>query len=162
MLTPKVTINLEHHKKLREVLDGAAGTDTDDILDYWQRTYKSFVLLRFDIFAGGGGNWKRLKRVTVRRKGSDRILEDTREMRLGLAEGIGTVARDKLSLTMGFTSEAHHEASGLNISEIATIHDQGQGRVPRRRILVLPDNQVLKTLRGGTVRRMVKIANGDR
>ena len=161
MLISKITIHLENHKRLSQVLDGAAGKETDDILDYWASTYKSFVLLRFDIFAGGGGNWKRLARSTVKRKGSEQILEDSRQMRLELAEGIAEVDRDKMSLTMGFTSEAQHEKSSLNISELATIHDKGQG-VPRRRILVLPDSQVLKTLRQGTTKRMAKVANGTR
>jgi hypothetical protein len=152
-------MHLENHKRLSAVLDGVAGKETDDILNYWASTYKSFVLLRFDIFSGGGGNWKRLARTTAKRKDSEKILEDTREMRLGLAEGITEVDRDTMSLTMGFTSEKQHTQGTLNVSELATIHDKGRG-VPKRRILVLPDNQVLTTLRNGTTKRMARIANG--
>jgi len=159
MLSAKITVNLENHGKLRALLDGAESADSQEMLDYWARTYKSFTLLRFDIFAGGGGNWRKVTRETARRKGNTRILEDSREMRLELAEGIGVVDRDELSVTMGFTSEARHSNANLNISELATIHDRGEG-VPKRRILVLPNDAVMRTLRGGTAKRMTRIADG--
>ncbi len=160
MLKSKITVDLAGHKALRAMLDGAPSSASREMLDYWSKTYKAFTLLRFDIFSGGGGNWRRLARSTAKRKGKTNILEDTREMRLGLAEGIGEVDRDPsdMSITMGFTSEKGHSDSKLNISELATIHDKGDG-VPKRRILVLPTDSVMKTLRGGTTKRMVKVAN---
>lgn len=159
MLISKVSINLENHKALRAVLEGAAGKSTQDLLDYWEVTYKSFILLRFDIFAAGGGNWRKLKPATIRRKGHGTILIDTEAMRLGLAEGIGVINRKTMSITMGFTNEAAHPKSKLNIAELLTAHNEGLGP-PKRQILVLPTDSVMRTLRQGTAKRMANIANG--
>lgn len=112
--------------------------------DRIERTYAAFVLHRFDRFSRGAGNWRKLKPETIKRKGSSAILVDTRAMRLGLGATGGIKIRVSggsggVSVELRFAQRDRHPNADLSISDLAAIHDGGLGKVPRRRILVGPD-----------------------
>lgn len=143
----KIALQLSGLTKATKTLSDARAMESE-VLEPVVSEYRAFVLKRFDKFSRGGGNWPPNSPQTQKRKGSTAILVDTRAMRLGLAaDGIGMTDLKTLSgrvrMTFSFTSpEAHPKSKKLTISDLASIHHAGQGRVPARPILARPTPDV--------------------
>lgn len=110
-------------------------------LDQAGRMYTAFVLSEFDRKSRGGGGWRPLKQETINAKGSSAILVDKRALRQGLATSITVTTRTspRFALIAAFKGKKKHRRSKLTISDLATIHHYGLGRVPSRKILVRPN-----------------------
>ena len=116
--------------------------------------YRSFMQERYKKYSGGGGDWKPLAKATkkARRKGkgggSDRILIDTG----GLIQAVGVMthvgATNEINgswITVGFSTASH--SAGLTYNRIASMHNFGEGFVPRRSILVTPTSAEKEEIR---------------
>lgn len=122
-------------------------------MERWIPIYRLFVFERFLRFSRGGGNWKRLRRSYVREKQrngySTGILTRTnilkQELRpKGGARGV-LVVRHPNKLTVVFAPRKKYP-SGIAVRQVLSIHDEGQGHMPRRTVLVSPDNRVFKKM----------------
>jgi len=131
-----------------------------EVLKSWERLYVSFTLKRFDKFSRGGGDWPKLKAATIRRKGSSAILVDKRYLRLGLASGIKSTSHSGSRIVFAFTNKSMHPEAKMSIAELATIHNDGEGNNPQRRILVVPDQQTVKRLLAMAGRRLAGYLRG--
>jgi len=146
MLKSRLTTKLDKLRALRAALASGQGP-VKETLDDWESLYRAFLVRRFDKFSLGGGNWRRLAASTERRKGHGKILVDSKFMRDHLAATIRVLARRRNSITVGFLSETIHPRAQLTVAELATIHNEGRGSVPKRQILVKPDDTLLKDMR---------------
>ena len=129
----------------------------EDIFAVWGKIYRSAMLLRFNIFARGGGNWPPLAESTIkgRRKGKSKknkgkvsILIDTGTLRNTLQPMFGYPGQVEEQLENGIRigiggNEIHDTESGLTIGELAAIHHFGgsKGKPPARTILVEPEEK---------------------
>ena len=122
-------------------------------LRQWGVIYRAAMQERFVKFSMGGGNWRRLKASTIRRRrqgiGNSRfasvasILRDTGTLLAALNPVLSTGSKEeftKFGITVGFGGTSKHPGSkGKTIKQIAEIHQSGLGRVPKREIIVKPD-----------------------
>jgi hypothetical protein len=137
----RLQVNLKGLKRLRQDLKSGQGV-AQEITKEWEKLYRAFILLRFDVFSRGGGNWPPLKRSTIKKKGHNRILVDTNFMRKKLETGIRIIEQSGTSAVIGFVQDDRHPSANLSVAELATIHDRGLGP-PQRKILVAPDLQTI-------------------
>lgn len=144
MIKSKVTYELRNVQTLRSSLRSGEGPIVE-VVEASFETYRKFIVDRFDRFSRGGGNWKKLKPSTVKRKGHNRILVDTKFLRLHLLESIRVLKRIGKKLIVGFESTVVHPNSKLTIEELENIHDQGLGSSPKRKILIKPDDETKRT-----------------
>lgn len=110
--------------------------------------YRSQIHRRFIAASRGGGQWKKLKARTARRKRSTTILRITETLVNALhptRPGPGHIAQIKRHvITVGYGGIARHpEATKLTIEKLAEIHHRGLGRVPAREIIVDPSSATL-------------------
>lgn len=119
----------------------------------WSGRYEGFTRRRFKKNSRGGGEWPPLAASTIARrrkgkskgkgKGKKAILNNT-----GILEGslvIGSsknmTKRIKDGIRYGIAA-AKHPGGGLTVQRLAEIHQNGEGRVPKRTILVQPSKEV--------------------
>lgn len=160
-LRSELRLDLSNHRRVKRAIRTGEGP-VRTLLDDWERLYRAFILGRFDRFSVGGGSWPRLRPATARRKrkNRDKILVHTRFMRLKLQTGVKMLRRGRDAVRFGFDMKATHPDAGMATEELATIHDQGLGGVPRRRILVQPDAATLGEMRKAASRRLADGMNG--
>lgn len=147
-LEAKQTLQLSGLTKLKAGLGRPQGS-LADAEKRASTAYITYVLRRFDKNSRGGGDWPKLSPATIAAKGSSAILVNTRLLRLGLQTGIGVVdvvTGRTWRLTFKFTSTKTHPPSGLSISDLASMHHLGFGKVPARKILVKPDSTTMERI----------------
>ena len=105
--------------------------------------------------------WYTATTTRAKKKNKDKILVYSRFTRLKLAASVQVTRRDRGGITMGFRSTTVHPDSSLTVEELETIHDQGLG-VPKRRILVLPDDQTKREQRQAAGRVLSAAMQGER
>lgn len=114
----------------------------------WKRIgviYLAYVRRKFVENSRGGGLWPPLKRKRKRNKSLDNqaILRDTgfllQSISLGAAGNY--FQNDINSVTVGFAKVPHGNDNASNLREIAIYHNEGQGNLPQREILLAPDAQ---------------------
>ena len=98
--------------------------------------YANWLRRRYKKFAMGGGDWKELSDETIRRK------KQYKEVILfEYGNLFGTLSfrkRRANEYTVGIWSRQPARRSNKSLQQIATIHQQGLGRMPRREIVVMP------------------------
>lgn len=136
------------------------------------KKYESFIKRRFKRYSRGSGNWKPHSPATIRQrkkgkgkmkgKGKPELLKDTGTVFKGLTIGApGNLMEPiKGGVRFGITGRGRHP-SGMRVSELALIHDQGLGRVPQRKIIVKPDEATERQL-VATIKRVVERTIEDR
>lgn len=102
--------------------------------------YLQFQRKRYLALSAGGGEWPKLKKVTIQRKKRRGIAENPRAIlreydTLISSLGFKTIGR---KIFVGFTRNRPHPR-GKSVFQIAKIHTKGLGRVPVRRVVGLPD-----------------------
>lgn len=122
------------------------------MLDRWGTIYLDFVRDRFERLSrsGGGKDWPPLQESTITRRRGEGIgvgvLWDTGTLLGGLSPGgAGNLFRfsaGKQAVEVGYGGQDRHPKAPLSIAELARIHDEGKGDMPRRRILVEPNLMV--------------------
>lgn len=170
-----VKMNLEPILKLGSVIDTF-------VLKQWAGRYRAFAKKRFSVFSRGGGDWAPLKPATIkaRRKGKGKsklstrggvaILIDTDTLwnaldfrftsRPGQFEKILRGSGKFTGIRVGFGGPAKHPSGNVTVAGLATIHQEGLGRVPARKIIVEPDFKTLNGMADDVERRWNKIAKG--
>jgi hypothetical protein len=120
----------------------------------WGAVYRGFVKERFHRFSRGSGDWPPLKPSTIarRRKGTGvgtvAILIDTGTLFAGLDPSLktekGAIQKDiRNGIRVGYGGSARHEKGGGTIAAIASYHQAGGGRLPKREIIVKPDSATI-------------------
>lgn len=112
----------------------------------WKRIgviYLAYVRRKFVENSRGGGLWPPLKRKRKRNKSLDNqaILRDTGFLLQSLSVGAaGNFLEHSInSVTVGFGKVPHGGDNASNLREIAIYHNEGQGNLPQREILLAPD-----------------------
>ncbi len=125
--------------------------------------YRSFLQQRFDRASKGGGDWPALAPSTQARRRKARkghkggrsfsILRDT-----GLLFGVltpvfagapGAVEEMRTNgVLVGFGGPGAYPDGHATIADIASFHDAGGGRLPKREIVVEPDDATLGRMSG--------------
>ena len=141
----KVIINLRSLKRFERNI--SSGTHVKNALEEWGKIYNEFMVRRYEKFAAGGGNWRRLKTETVKRKKQNKykVLIEFGDLLRKLKAQAAIRKTASLSVSAGVTRGAMHR-SGLNVADLVTIHQLGRGRVPARQIVVQPDAATKKKL----------------
>lgn len=150
------------------VLKRVAAEIPNRVFRVWAMMYRSFIQLRYDRFSKGGGNWKPLSKATLaarRRKGTRRrkkfkagastslsmrpaILRDTGVMFNALSPEFrrrpGQLQKQLPSaILVGYGGPHRHPGGKATIADIASFHQTGEGRLPKREIIVDPDRETL-------------------
>lgn len=142
-------LDLGDLKKLVSDVDAARGVIEGA---WWEiaEIYRAFILRRYKSFSKGGGNWPPLAEATVKAKGSSAILIDTGVMvgalKIKYDDAPGALQRlfsNRKGIRVGFSRDPHPSAGGLTVADLASIHHLGQGRVPKRTILIQPDDKTI-------------------
>ena len=163
---------------------GAVGGDGEPmrwVFRQWGARYLTFARQRFVRYSRGGGDWKPLAPSTLKqRRGAKRrrtrsrrahtktttrgsarrvaILRDTSTLLNALTIGApGNLYKlIRKGIRVGFGGPSRHPKGKMTIRDIAVAHDEGQGRLPKRQILVEPDQRtvtgMLSDLRRGVQR----------
>lgn len=145
------------------------------ILTKWTARYRGFVWDRYDRFSKGGGTWRPLSPATVarRRKGKGTgpvatILRDTNTLMSALhpiIKGPGGYEEQRphtFVVIVGYGGPARHKRSKkATISEVASYHNDGGGRLPKRLIIVPPDNRVVERMIADAQTELVRAAQRE-
>jgi len=137
-----------------------------DALRQWGHRYRTFVQRRFVKYSRGGGDWPPLK--YKRRRGSRAraaILRDTGTLFRALdpvwRSNPGAIQQDlPFGIRVGYGGPHRHPKAGISIADLAAIHDQGLGRMPKRQIIVQPDNRTRAQMVSDMQRALKKLADG--
>lgn len=108
----------------------------------WRNIYSAAMRDRYKRFSRGGGNWRGLAEATrrQRRRGSDAvsILIDKAHMFAAFQPQFvkAAIASGALGITLEFGAGAGSPDGDITMSELINAHDQGEGHLPRRVLLV--------------------------
>jgi len=135
------------------------GREMNGVFDSWGTAYLAQLSRDFNKNKSGGGSWPAVKEATKKaqfkrkkaRKGfkgkrSKAILVDDGFLRGALTPG-GRGQEFRLianGIRVGFAQTIHSPKSGITMNELAQIHDQGKGDMPKRQLLNTPSTRTLK------------------
>lgn len=141
----------------------------------WGARYREFAQTRFVRFSRGGGDWPQLKRSTLkaRRRGKGRargrgliaaILRDTSTLFAALNTRFtrkpGQIQEDiPFGVRVGFGGSARHPTGRTTVADIAEFHQTGGGSLPKREIIVDPDQRTVNAMAEDMTRALHKAAN---
>lgn len=122
----------------------------EKVMDAWEVIYRAFIRDRFERFSRGAGNWRAIKPSTAARKGSTLILRDTDRLFRDLSplrdnSGALQIRRRSFRMT-AFLGAGRSYPSGVTTGEVASFHNEGDDRLPQRRIVVQPDSPTLSSM----------------
>ena len=135
-----------------------------EISQAWEIVYRSFVRLRFHKQSRGGGEWPALKPSTLRRRRKQgagaAILRDTGALFASIqptlsSGGLLQSEPRPLGFTI-FLGGGGTYNNGPTLTEVATYHHEGGGRLPKREILVAPDRETIRKMSQHAHRILVK------
>lgn len=185
MASGDVQVNLEPLRRFAATVTGdLRGVGNGPIrkaIKQWAVRYRAFVQERFDAFSKGGGDWPPLAASTIRRrrKGkkirmttmsgqSDRfqvrtasILRDTGT----LFQALEPVFKHKpgalelripFGVRVGYGGPARHPGGKATIADIARFHQEGKGKLPKRRIIVDPPPHLVQLMAGDMERALAQ------
>lgn len=161
MKSTKITVSPGLKRFLRMATDTAA---VREILDGFSAVYRGFLAKRYKENSKGGGDWPPLSSKTIearrrrtKKSGQEKILIDTATLKnaVSIQTGVQSVPKfgpggrndvsiSMRSVTIGFSS-ASHPGKGT-VDEIAEAHQQGAGHLPKREIIVEPDEKTLEQM----------------
>lgn len=114
--------------------------------------YRSFVQERYSRLSRGGGEWPDLAASTkkARRKATTfSILIDTGLLFAAINPvlGVGGIEETRGSaVRLGFGGPGKYPSGNATIADIASFHQAGGGRLPKREIIVTPDTATLELM----------------
>lgn len=174
-VTISVKIDLSDLKRFQYLLDRdlryggqqAGGSPINNAFKQWGVRVRSFLQERFAVYSRGGGNWAPLKPSTIkrRRKGSRAILRDTGTLYNALSPVFtgkpGAIEeRIPYGIKVGYGGPAHYtnKYGGVaTIADIASFHQTGSGYLPKREIIVKPDEHTLDLMAEDMNRAIMKM-----
>lgn len=140
----KVIINLNGRvQRLVEVVEGEPKA-LEGIFKAMDRIYRAFIRLRWRRFSRGNGNWAPLAKATIKRKGHDLILIDTKLAYESVSPQFEEVfsiqpnKRTQYKAEVTFGSKEVYP-SGISVNQVMAWHQEGTARMPARPVLVSPD-----------------------
>lgn len=147
----QVVVNLERLTQFsKSVANELAATESGELrkaFKRWALRYKAFVRSRFSTFSRGGGDWPKLHPRTIAAKKSSGILIDAGLLFGALdptfGAGPGFILEDiPNGIRLGIGGPASYP-EGTTIADVAAWHHRGAGNLPKRTIIVPPDNQTV-------------------
>lgn len=169
-VTVTVKIDLSGLKDFKKVLDRdlraggqkAGGSPINNAFKQWGVRLRSFLQERFAVYSRGGGNWPPLKPSTIkrRRKGNTKfglsaaILRDTGTLFNALTPEFtgkpGAIEeRIPYGIRLGYGGPGKYtkKYGGIaTIADIASFHQVGAGYLPKREIIVPPNEHTLELM----------------
>jgi hypothetical protein len=154
VIETNVTISLDKlklwRKSIRSQLKHSEAGPLTNTFKQWAVRYRAFAQDRFDRASKGDGTWPPLSQATVarRRKGSSTILRDTGTLFAALAP-TWTAPPGSINefidggVRVGFGGSASHPEGFATIAQIASYHQVGGGKLPKREIIVQPTSALL-------------------
>jgi hypothetical protein len=137
-------------KSISSQLKQSSSGEVTVALKQWAVRYRAFIQDRYDKASKGDGTWPALSLSTIaaRKRGGSTILRDTGVLFAALAPiwqapagSINQLIKD--GVRVGFGGQANHPGGSVTIAEIASFHQVGGGRLPKREIIVPPSSEVL-------------------
>ncbi len=168
-------------KDLRSGGQIIGGSPINNALKQWSVRYRSFIQQRFLLYSRGGGDWKPLAQSTMarRRKGKKSgkakygifaILRDTGQLFNAIEpifSGKPGQLEEKIPFGIrvgyggpGIYTKKHNESGGVHtIADIASFHQNGSKTLPKREIIVPPDQHTIDLMRQDMQRGIDKLLN---
>ena len=141
----KLNVRLDLSRLLN--VDRYQKSNQPKLLDIAADRYLRYLRNRYISLSAGGGEWPDLTDSTIKSKAWRGIADNPsailREYDL-LLNSMGKVIRGK-EIYVGYTSNRQHPR-GISIFQLVRIHSKGEGRVPKRRVIGLPNQQTLKNM----------------
>lgn len=171
-----VKVNLKPLQRLRNRVDvalrGGGASHISDAFVQWAAIYRGFVQERFSKQSRGGGDWPSLKPATIkaRRQGRSKlragevraaILVDTGIMKNVLDPTFNSKPgaleeRIPFGVRVGYGGPGRYPGGSATIADIASFHQEGKGRLPKREIIVDPDSKTVSLMVGAMERALGK------
>ena len=133
------------------------------MLKQWAARYRGFTRQRYVVFSRGGGDWKPLQPSTIARKTRrgigpvSSILIDHANMIAATRPGLTAREGWQEQQTPGQLSIVAGYQGASEIVKIAGYHQEGKGRLPVRKTIVVPNQSTLNGMRSDADRAMKKI-----
>jgi len=132
----------------------------------WGARYLAFARRRFVKMSRGG--WPRLKRARRHRRGRREraaVLRDTGTLFGALTPGApgNEFRRIPRAIRVGYGGPHRHPKGRATIADIASFHQTGAGHLPKREIIVPPDQRTIRgMIRDGkrALRRLAEMCEG--
>ncbi len=143
----------------------------DAMCNQWGKRYEGFARRRFTRLSRGGGEWPPLAPSTIKRRraGKGKKRSDlTRAVAILRDKGvlfsamqIGTIGnqfhRIPMGVRYGFSRIPHSAGNRSSLQKIAGYHQTGAGNLPRRTIVVAPDQTTLTGMSNDAGRMMLRV-----
>jgi hypothetical protein len=159
----RVTVDTAGLKKMRRTLTNNPRL-VDVVLRDWLTIFRAYIRQRFYSQSRGAGEWPPLAAVTLRRRRGRgvgaAILRDTGALFAATQPSLGNGAaliQERNRRFLGFTAELNN---GTQLGAIAGYHQDGEGRLPVRRILVDPPQNILNKMAAAAKKRLVEFLDG--
>lgn len=148
-----------------------------DAFTQWAARYRSFSQQKFDANSKGSGDWPPLAESTKKRRRGPRkgfkgnrsftVLRDTGtlyraftpqfvrapgQLELGIRNGI----------RVGFGGKHKHPSGGVTVADVASFHNSGAGRLPKRQLIHDPDARTAELMAGDLNRALDRIVRGSK
>lgn len=109
--------------------------------------YLQYSRKRFIALSAGGGEWRKLKRVTVLRKLQRGVADNPRAILREYDILLGAIDSKEVGdkIYIGIVRNRSHPRGGT-IIKIAKIHTKGNSRLPARRVISGPNTSTLKKM----------------
>jgi hypothetical protein len=152
-------------REVSEGLNGKTGGPIDTMLKNWGLFYLRKCQDAFRRNSAGGGDWPPLALVTIEktrdlpRKGILRINSDV-YFALFPGEAGNVFRRTPKGILVGFGGPGRHSfyrnrgpnQKSVTVAQVAMWHNEGTKRMPRRRILLEPDQVIAAQMREEAIR----------
>lgn len=174
-MTVTVEIKLKGINTLRAALKAGTGPTQKTLLQ-WGAITRSYLQRRYVRNAAGGGDWKPLAESTIRArrrgtgKGTAQILRDTGTMFKVLDPvftnqpgAVQLLQPKSMAITLGYGGPASHPSARkkrTTIADIAGYHQVGNRRLPKREIVVKPDEATIKLMTDTAAKNFTDTGNG--
>ncbi len=114
----------------------------------WIIIYLADMTRRFQKNSRGGGDWPKIKASTAEQKGNSLILIEMGKLKKALQMGApGSLVKflsNTIGAEVGFSNASH--SKGISYNKLARIHQNGEGKNPKREILVPPSPQAVQQM----------------
>lgn len=160
----RVTVKTPGIEKMRKALDNRKFTN--EVLRDWSLIFRTWIRARFYRLSRGLGEWPGLALSTLRRRRGGgvnaAILRDTGALFAATqpnAVGGGSILQDTKPKRLGFSIML---GGGGELARIASYHQEGNARLPARKILVPPDEKLRKRMADRAKLLLKRWLNGGR
>jgi hypothetical protein len=178
-ISATVRVDLRPLQRFRAQVDrdlrGSGNGPIRQALKQWAVRYMTFIQRRYRANSRGAGEWPDLAESTKRRRrGPRRGRGGARKFSILIDTGTLFAATDPIfqrkpgqlqddipfGVRVGFGGPAGHPGGRATIADIASFHQTGAGRLPRREILVPPTETVMRQM-GSDMSRAVSRMIGE-